>query len=95
MNASSAVLEKIDALPDHVKEQLFHYVEFLYEIYGPDHDDSQMSGAGASDDVELSEEGRRLLEDRVKKALANPEKRKHWRDVATQIQERYKSPYKK
>lgn len=92
MGASAGVLEKINALPEHVQEQLFHYVEFLYELYGPDQDEAIPEGAGVSDEGKLSEEGKRLLEERAAKALANPEKRKHWREVAQQIRHKYNWP---
>lgn len=80
MTAPVGVLDKINALPEHVQEQLFHYVEFLYEIYRPESE--EVNGASISDEHELSEGGKRLLEERVQKALAHPEKRKDWRNVA-------------
>ncbi len=87
MTAPTDVLDKINVLPEHVQEQLFHYVEFLYELYRPESDNAQPNGTSISDENELSEEGKRLLEERVQKALAHPEKRKHWRAVAEQIRQ--------
>lgn len=95
MSTSPAVLNKIEALPDHVKEQLFHYVEFLYAIYGPGDDRAEPGSASNSDEYELTEAGKKFLEDRLQKALAHPEKRKHWREVAARIQEKYKGPHQK
>lgn len=92
MTAPTGVLDKINVLPTHVQEQLFHYVEFLYEIYGPESDDAEPDGASIPDDSELTEEGKRLLEERVQKTLAHPEKRKHWRAVAEQIRQKYHWP---
>ena len=92
MSTSLAVLNKIDALPDHVKEQLFHYVEFLYAVYGPGDDAAAVGGASSSDENELTDAGKQFLEERVRKALAHPERRRHWREVAAQIQEKHKKP---
>ncbi|MCY7330067.1 MAG: DUF2281 domain-containing protein [Saprospiraceae bacterium] len=92
MTAPTDVLDKINVLPEHVQAQLFHYVEFLYAIYRPESDTTETGGANISDKQELSEEGKRLLEIRVQKTLAYPEKRKHWRAVAEQIRQKYEWP---
>lgn len=92
MIAPAAVLDKINVLPKHVQEQLFHYVEFLYELYRPESDDARPDGAGVSDEIELSEEGKRMLDERVQQALTHPEKRKQWRVVAEQIRQKHQWP---
>lgn len=92
MAAPAGVLDKINVLPQHVQEQLFHYVEFLYQLYRPESNDMSSNGKSVSDENELSEEGKRLLEERVKKTLTYPEKRRHWRAVAEHIRLKYHWP---
>ncbi len=86
------VHKKIDALPEHVREQLTHYVDFLFEIYGSETDEANEAGSNESDELELTESGKVFLEERVKKALANPEKWEHWREVAARIHQKHGWP---
>ena len=89
MTSQPDVFEKINALPEHVQEQLSHYVDFLFEIYRPDPDEENEAGSNNSDELELTESGKAFLEERVKKALANPEKWKHWREIVGSIHQKY------
>jgi hypothetical protein len=89
---TAEVLDKINNLPHHVQEQLFHYVDFLYEKYQPEHTIDVDGHSDASDDYELTEEGRLFLEERIRKAESNPEKRKDWRTAINQIHEKHNWP---
>lgn len=85
-----AVLEKINALPIPVQEQLFLYVDFLYTIYRSDTD-----GEDASDFLErheLSDEGKAFLEKRLESALSNPDQRKKWQEVRDKMAQKYQWP---
>lgn len=85
-----AVLDKINALPETVQEQLFLYVDFLYAVYRSD-----AEGEDASDFLErheLSDEGKAFLEKRLESALANPDQRRKWQEVRDNMARKYSWP---
>jgi hypothetical protein len=89
---TAEVFDKINTLPHHVQEQLFHYVDFLYEKYQPEHTIDVDGHSDASDEYELTEEGRLFLKKRLKNALDNPEKCRDWREVINENHEKHGYP---
>lgn len=85
-----ATLDKINALPEAVQEQLFLYVDFLFAVYR-----SEAEGGVDSDffeKFELTPTGKAFLEKRAKLALEHPERQKPWRKVRAEIAEKYGWP---
>jgi hypothetical protein len=74
-------LDKINALPDNVQEQLFLYVDFLYKTYRENK--REENPALFEKKYELSEEGKVFLEGRVVSALTKPGK--PWKQVQAEL----------
>lgn len=85
-----STLDKINALPKDVQEQLFLYVDFLFAVY--------RSEAGTADadsflkKFELTTAGKDFLEKRAKAALKHPEHLKDWRKVRDEISGKHNWP---
>jgi hypothetical protein len=86
------VFHKINLLPYHVQEQLFQYVDFLSERYPTEQSEDLNGHSNGSDEYELTEEGRKFLEERIKKTEANPNGRKDWLIAMNKIHEKYNWP---
>lgn len=85
-----STLDKINALPEEVQEQLFLYVDFLFAVYRSD-----ISEADATDFLkkfELTDAGKEFLENRAQAALKHPERLKPWRKVRDEISRKYNWP---
>ena len=85
-----STLDKINALPEEVQEQLFLYVDFLFAISRSD------IGEGNTADFlkkfELTDEGKAFLEKRAQTALKHPEQLKPWRTVRDEIFRKHNWP---
>jgi hypothetical protein len=75
------MLDKTNALPDNVQEQLFLYVDFLYKTYRENK--REESPALFEKKYELSEEGKAFGEWRVVSALTKPGK--PWKQVQAEL----------
>lgn len=85
-----STLDKINALPAEVQEQLFLYVDFLFAIYRPDVADEDAENFLKQ--FELTQEGKEFLENRVQLALNRPEKFKSWQAVHDTVSQKYNWP---
>lgn len=85
-----STLDKINALPEEVQEQLFLYVDFLFAIYRSDA--GEENTADFLKNFELTDVGKDFLEKRAKAALEQQKHLKPWRKVRDEILERNNWP---
>lgn len=83
-------LDKINALPEAVQEQLFLYVDFLFAVYRADTD--EISEENFLNDFELSKAGKDFLEKRAQASVDHPEKLKSWKKVREEMAQKHNWP---
>ena len=85
-----STLDKINALPEEVQEQLFLYVDFLFAVYRSD--TGEEDAADFLKKFELTDEGKEFLEKRALAALKHPERLKPWHKVLGETSRKYNWP---
>ena len=88
--SEAEAFDKIHLLPAAVRKHLLKYVEFLYSTYADAPAEAKTDTEGDFfEENELTEAGKDFLEQRIEKALENPEKNVPWREVREQIHKKH------
>ena len=77
------LIQKIQQLPDPIQSHVLEYLEFVFSKYLPE----LPLEVRDPNDYELSEEGKRILDQRIKNHEANPDKAMTWDQYKQKLKE--------
>ena len=80
---SNIALERFELLPESIQLQVVDYIDFLLDKYLSE------SGENLDNNIEIDEETKKLLDQRVALHNSDPSKAQHWEKTLETIAEKF------